>query len=88
MTIKETIGLHLSPPHVLEGKWRYSAFIAALRDARLATGRNPNTGDKINTLLLGSWLSRFLTKVMTGMACIKIKVLKIAHRLTLKNSVT
>lgn len=56
MTIKETIGLHLSPPHVLEGKWRYSAFIAALRDARLATGRNPNTGDKINTLLLGSWL--------------------------------
>ncbi len=40
----------------INGRVRASAYRRALRDARIATGRNPADGEKTNEFLHGNWL--------------------------------
>ncbi len=55
MSAKKAIDLHLQPLREENGKWKFSAFTAALRDAREMTGRSPDTGEKFDRNH-GSWL--------------------------------
>lgn len=58
LTIAEALDFHLTYVPPSAGMHRWSAFMAALRDARLVTGRSPETGEKLPDQLSrhGSWL--------------------------------
>ncbi|WP_133805921.1 hypothetical protein [Kribbella caucasensis] len=56
MPEKNAIAMHLSYRPAQNGLHIYSSFAAALRDAREATGRNPDTGELINPHRHGNWL--------------------------------
>lgn len=56
MPADEAIKLHLSELNEINGWLSGSSYRLALRDARVATGRNADTGKKINEKLLGNWL--------------------------------
>jgi hypothetical protein len=56
MTEEKAIKMHLSYSPPKDGRQIYSSFAAALRDAREATGRDVDTGDKKPGRSHGNWL--------------------------------
>jgi hypothetical protein len=56
MTEEEAIQRHLTALSFSTSVNHFSGFVAALRDMRGATGRNPDTGEKISGQGHGNWL--------------------------------
>jgi hypothetical protein len=56
MPEQRAIAMHLSYMPAMGSIQVYSSFSAAIRDARAATGRDPDTGSMIDPLRQGNWL--------------------------------
>ena len=56
MDEQDAIMSHLTFKHGNEGGQYFSGFMAALRDARTVTGRDADTGTKLNSSATGNWL--------------------------------